>query len=76
MEISIFDFDNTLVETPYPESIDYMDRDESLDEKKWTFIPKKEINKIYEELPTTNLKVLLTNRIDVVQEEVVSLLPT
>ena len=74
MEISIFDFDNTLVETPYPESIEYMDQDESLDEKKWTFRPKKEINKIYEELPTSNLKVLLTNRIDIVQEEVVSLL--
>ena len=74
MEISIFDFDNTLVETPYPESIEYMDQDESLDETKWTFNPNKEINKIYEELPTSNLKVLLTNRIDVVQEEVVSLL--
>tara|TARA_R110000803_G_scaffold172682_1_gene235520 strand:- start:111 stop:548 length:438 start_codon:yes stop_codon:yes gene_type:complete len=74
MEISIFDFDNTLVDTPYPESIEYMDQDESLDETKWTFNPNKEINKIYEELPTSNLKVLLTNRIDVVQEEVVSLL--
>jgi len=74
MEISIFDFDNTLVNTPYPESIEYMDQDESLDENKWTFKPKKEINKIYEELPTSNLKVLLTNRIDVVQEGVVSLL--
>jgi FMN phosphatase YigB (HAD superfamily) len=74
MEISIFDFDNTLVDTPYPESIEYMDQDESLDENKWTFNPKKEINKIYEELPSSNLKVLLTNRIDVVQEEVISLL--
>jgi len=36
--------------------------------------PKKEINKIYEELPESNLKVLLTNRIDVVQKGVVSLL--
>ena len=51
-----------------------MDQDESLDEKKWTFRPKKEINKIYKELPTPNLKVLLTNRIDIVQKEVVSLL--
>ena len=74
MEISIFDFDNTLVETPYPESIEYMDQNESLDETKWTFKPQKEINKIYEELPSSNLKVLLTNRIDVVQNEVVSLL--
>ena len=30
--------------------------------------------KIYEDLPSSNLKVLLTNRIDVVQDEVVSLL--
>ena len=74
MEISIFDFDNTLVKTPYPESVDYMDQDESLDENKWTFKPKKEINKIYEELPSSNLKVLLTNRVNVVQDEVVSLL--
>ena len=51
-----------------------MDQDESLDETKWTFKPQKEINKIYEELPSSNLKVLLTNRIDVVQNEVVSLL--
>ena len=74
MEISIFDFDNTLVDTPYPESIEYMDQDESLDENKWTFKTKKEINKIYEELPESNLKVLLTNRINVVQKGVVSLL--
>tara|TARA_B100000579_G_scaffold312198_1_gene261779 strand:- start:542 stop:979 length:438 start_codon:yes stop_codon:yes gene_type:complete len=74
MEISIFDFDNTLVETPYPESIEYMDQNESLDENKWTFKPQKEINRIYEDLPSSNLKVLLTNRIDVVQDEVVSLL--
>ena len=74
MEISIFDFDNTLVKTPYPESIDYMDKHESLDEDKWEFKPKKNINKIYQTLPTSNLKVLLTNRIDVVQEEVLSLL--
>lgn len=74
MEISIFDFDNTLVDTPYPESIEYMDQAESLDENKWTFKSKKEINKIYEELPDSNLKVLLTNRIDVVQKEVISLL--
>ena len=41
MEISIFDFDNTLVKTPYPESVDYMDQDESLDENKWTFKTKE-----------------------------------
>ena len=46
MEISIFDFDNTLVETPYPESVEYMDQDESLDETKWTFEPQEKINKI------------------------------
>jgi|TARA_R100000900_G_scaffold131278_1_gene107489 hypothetical protein len=74
MEISIFDFDNTLVKTPYPESIEYMDQDESLDENKWTFNPNEEIDKIYKELPSSNLKVLLTNRIDVVKDEVVELL--
>ena len=31
MTIHLFDFDNTIVKLPYPETYDYMDTDESLD---------------------------------------------
>ena len=31
MTIYLFDFDNTIVKLPYPETYDYMDTDESLD---------------------------------------------
>ena len=37
MDLYIFDFDNTLVQTPYPDSIYYMDRKESLNDSRWEF---------------------------------------
>ena len=33
MNIYLFDFDNTIVELPYQETIEYLDQDESLDPK-------------------------------------------
>ena len=43
MKVAIFDFDNTLVETPYEESIDYMDKSESLDTTIWDFKFKEDM---------------------------------
>jgi len=64
MKLALFDFDNTLFETPYKEDPDYMDKPESLSIYKWNFKPILETIKSYKEsLNEDNTKViLLTNR--------------
>ena len=39
MKLALFDFDNTLFETPYNEDPIYMDRPQSLSTSKWKFKP-------------------------------------
>jgi len=73
----MFDFDNTLVKTPYEDS-PYLDTKESLDSEKWEFSFNKETVKNYfNELNEKEVvTVLLTNRIDSVKEQVMSILKT
>ena len=68
MKLSLFDFDNTLVETPYEDS-PYLDTEESLDSDKWKFkFNEKTINNYKSESTDSSVvTVLLTNRIDSVQ---------
>tara|TARA_R110001583_G_scaffold79358_4_gene214384 strand:- start:7606 stop:8043 length:438 start_codon:yes stop_codon:yes gene_type:complete len=77
MKLSMFDFDNTLVKTPYEDS-PYLDTKESLDSEKWEFSFNKETVKNYfNELNEKEVvTVLLTNRIDSVKEQVMSILKT
>ena len=77
MKLSMFDFDNTLVETPYEDST-YLDTKDSLDPKKWDFTFNKETLKKYfsESNEKKVITVLLTNRIGSVEDEVMSILKT
>ena len=76
MKLALFDFDNTLFETPYEEDPNYMDKPESLSIHKWKFNPIVETIKSYKKnLKEENTKViLLTNRISDVYLELKSLL--
>jgi|TARA_R110002020_G_scaffold196775_1_gene397746 hypothetical protein len=75
MKLSLFDFDNTLVETPYEDS-PYLDTPESLDPNIWNFKFNKETIKEYfnESSNNSTITVLLTNRIDSVEENVLDIL--
>ena len=76
MKLALFDFDNTLFETPYDEDPNYMDRPESLSIHKWTFNPILQTIKSYKKnLKEDDTKViLLTNRISDVYVELKRLL--
>ena len=76
MKLALFDFDNTLFETPYEEDPNYMDKPESLSVRKWKFEPILETIKKFKECKKEkNTKViLLTNRIDSVHPQLKSLL--
>ena len=76
MKLALFDFDNTLFETPYNEDPNYMDKPESLSIRKWKFEPILETIKKFKECKKEkNTKViLLTNRIDSVHPELKNLL--
>ena len=65
MDLYIFDFDNTLVQTPYPESIYYMDRKESLNDSRWEFKINQEVKSYYDKAKkkSGNRVVLLSNRV-------------
>ena len=76
MNIYLFDFDNTIVELPYKETIEYLDQKESLDPK----LNFKLIKKTREDyLKTMNydpdgLFLILSNRIVEVKDSLVKLL--
>jgi hypothetical protein len=76
MKLALFDFDNTLFETPYNEDPIYMDRPQSLSTSKWKFKPILETINSYEINSTCdNTKlILLTNRISDVYLELKSIL--
>jgi len=75
MKLAMFDFDNTLVKTPYEDS-SYLDTQESLDSNKWKFKFNKDTLRHYNHESTGNsiVTVLLTNRIDKVKPYVKSIL--
>lgn len=76
MKLALFDFDNTLFETPYEEDPNYMDKPESLFLRKWNFKPILETIKRFKECKKEkNTKViLLTNRMNAVHLELKKLL--
>ena len=65
MDLYIFDFDNTLVQTPYPDSIYYMDRKECLNDSRWEFNINQEVKSYYDKAKkkSGNRIVLLSNRV-------------
>ncbi len=65
MDLYIFDFDNTIVQTPYPDSIYYMDRKESLNDSRWEFKLNQKVKSYYDKAKKKNEKkiVLLSNRV-------------
>ena len=77
MKLSLFDFDNTLVETPYDDS-PYLDTPESLDPRIWKFKFNQEtINNYFSESSNkSTVTVLLTNRVDGVKKDVLEILET
>ena len=78
MNIYLFDFDNTIVELPYKETIKYLDQKESLDPK----LNFKVIQKTKEDyLKATDydpdgLFLILSNRIVGVKDSLINLLDT
>ena len=76
MKLSLFDFDDTLFETPYKENWAYMDNPLSLSLGKWDFKAKDYVIKDYrKEYLNKNTKViLLTNRISDVEHELKNVL--
>ena len=76
MNIYLFDFDNTIVELPYKETIQYLDQKESLDPK----LNFKLIKKTREDYLRTmdydpdGLFLILSNRIVEVKESLKTLL--
>lgn len=76
MKLSLFDFDDTLFETPYKENWAYMDNPLSLSLGKWDFKAKNYVIKDYKkEYLNKNTKViLLTNRISDVEYELKNVL--
>jgi hypothetical protein len=75
MKLSLFDFDNTLVETPYEDS-PYLDTPESLDQHLWKFkFNEKTVKEYFNESSNeSTITVLLTNRIDSVEDNVLEIL--
>ena len=76
MKLSLFDFDDTLFKTPYPENWAYMDNPLSLSLRKWDFKVKDDVIESYKkECLDENTKViLLTNRISDVEYELKNVL--
>ena len=77
MKLALFDFDNTLVKTPYEDG-PYLDQKESLDSTKWKFKFNQDTLQHYFNQLSGNsvVTVLLTNRIDSVKKYVDSILKT
>jgi len=76
MDLYLFDFDNTLVQTPYPDSIYYMDRKESLNDSRWEFKINQEVKSYYDKAKKNNNNrvVLLSNRVREVEKPLRELL--
>jgi len=76
MNIYLFDFDNTIVELPYKETIQYLDQKESLDPK-LNFKPIKKTKQDYIRMMNYDpdgLFLILSNRIVEVKESLKTLL--
>ena len=76
MNIYLFDFDNTIVELPYQETIKYLDQDDSLDPKlNFKLIPQTRNNYLKAlDYDPDGLFLILSNRNAVVKESLISLL--
>ena len=76
MNIYLFDFDNTIVELPYKETIQYLDQKESLDPKLNFKLIKKTRKDYLEALKhdPDGLFLILSNRIVEVKDSLVKLL--
>ena len=76
MNIYLFDFDNTIVNLPYEETIDFLDQSESLDPNlNFTAIVKTRKDYIkYSNYDPDGLFLLLSNRIVEVKESLITLL--
>ena len=69
MNIYLFDFDNTIVELPYKESIHYMDTDESLDPSLGFKLIKRTRKDYQDALQSNDGPIfLLSNRVTKVRE--------
>ena len=78
MNIYLFDFDNTIVELPYKETIQYLDQKESLDPKlnfKLIKKTKEDYLKAMDDDPD-GLFLILSNRIVGVKDSLINLLDT
>lgn len=76
MNIYLFDFDNTIVNLPYEETIEYLDQEDSLNPT-LNFTEIKETKNDYEEIvkyDPDGLFLLLSNRIAEVKEPLKNLL--
>lgn len=78
MNIYLFDFDNTIVNLPYEETIDYLDQPESLNLKlNFSAIVKTRKDYIkYSNYDPDGLFLILSNRISGVKESLIELLKT
>ena len=76
MNIYLFDFDNTIVNLPYNETIEFLDQEESLDPNlNFTAIVKTRKDYIkYSNYDPDGLFLLLSNRISDVREPLINLL--
>ena len=76
MNIYLFDFDNTIVELPYHETIQYLDQKESLDPKLNFKLIKKTREDYLEALKydPDGLFLILSNRIVKVKDPLIKLL--
>jgi hypothetical protein len=76
MNIYLFDFDNTIVELPYQESIEYLDQKESLNPNlNFTGIVSTQKDYVkYTNYDPDGLFILLSNRINEVKEPLKTLL--
>ena len=69
MTVYLFDFDNTIVELPYKESIHYMDTDESLDPSLGFKLIKRTRKDYQDALQSNDGPIfLLSNRVTKVRE--------
>jgi hypothetical protein len=78
MNIYLFDFDNTIVNLPYEETIDYLDQEESLNPNlNFTCIVNTRKDYIrYSNYDPDGLFLILSNRISGVKEPLTKLLET
>jgi len=76
MNIYLFDFDNTIVELPYKETINYLDQSESLDPKLNFKLIQQTRNNYLKALDydPDGLFLILSNRNVVVKESLINLL--